>query len=235
MHQVIHWVEIASDVVDVLLLLRFLLLRFFPTYAFVILYSAITVLFDGVSLAISPETELAARIFLYSRLIVAFVFPLAAWEVFELAPTKVTKLRQLQAIRLVGGLFAMAIFAAAVVFLTAEDSTPAVDLFGQVGLLLWPTSAVASLMFLWTMRRLLRAQQIELAGNTRVLAVFFAFAFTAEIISFILTMVEAQFKLELGIAEILLNSAFMALCFWCMLRLKTLKVTEVPESPAGTK
>lgn len=235
MHQAIHWVEIGSDVVDILLLLRFLLLRFFPTYAFVVLYSVITVLFDCVSMVISPDTELGTRVFLYSRIIVAIVFPLAAWDVFELAPPKLLKLRQLQAVRMVGSLLAMMIFAVVIVLLTStSDNGPAVDLFGQVGLLLWPTSAVASLMFLWALRRLSRVQQVELSGNTRVLAIFFVLAFLAELVSFVLTMIAAQFKLELGVAEIALNCAFMILCLWCMARLKSLKETAVPESPPGT-
>ena len=235
MHQVTHWVDIASTAVELLLLLRFLQLRFFPAYTFVVLFGAVTVLFDGVSLAVPGDSELATRLFLYSRLVLLFVFPLAAWESFELTPPKVLKLRQLHSTRLVGSMVGMFLVGALFIGFSGDENLTAVDVWGQIGLFVWPISAMVSLVFLWSMLRITRLQKLELPVNTRVLAHFFAVIFILEVVSWVAMMIAASYKLDLDIAAIVLNCAYMAVCLWCIVRLKSLSATVVPESPAQTK
>jgi hypothetical protein len=75
-----HWTEYAAAAFDLGLLVRILALRLQRTYVFLTLACTLAVLFDGAVLFYAPGSE---RVQIYGNLFLAFIFPLAAWDIFE--------------------------------------------------------------------------------------------------------------------------------------------------------
>lgn len=232
MHQVTHWVDVASAVVDGLLLLRFLQLRFFSVYTFAVLFASVNVIFDAVSLATPANSELGARLFLFSKLVVLFVFPLAAWESLDLSPPPVLRLRQMYSVQLGGSFIVMFVVAFLLTFLSATDNATTIDLWGQVGFFSWPVSALLSFIFLWKMRAALNSQKLEIPPNGRVLSKFFRWVFAIELLSWLALVTTSGLNRQtpLDILAVCLNCAGMGISMWCIFRLKSLTVSTVPES-----
>lgn len=109
--QIIYWVNVVSTVADSLLLLRFLQLRLTGTYTFIGLYLVVTVLLDGGFWLAGVHTPASDRVFVYSRFVMAVVFPLAAWDVFEEVQEQTAKFRRLHTLRLLSGFLMAALFA----------------------------------------------------------------------------------------------------------------------------
>src|SRR3982751_582503 len=95
LHQASHWTEIAGIAVSALLLCRVLALRLHRVYLFITLVCLLDLLFGGIELWLGDRSQASSRIFLYSRFVYAFVYPMVAWDVFEEMKAQVGKLRRL--------------------------------------------------------------------------------------------------------------------------------------------
>ncbi len=179
-----HWMEIVATAADVLLLCRVLMLRLHRVYVFITLACLLSIFFDAVDLSLGTGSEAGLRVFLYSRFLYAVLYPLIAWDVFEEMKTQIAKLRRLAIGRLISGL----VFATMFGFILAlyfQDS----DAAGQppvmimLAIVLWAGSSTATLAFLWTLHRAIRAQHLERPNNTHVWMIFYQLLLIAEVLT----------------------------------------------------
>lgn len=229
-----HWMEIAATAVDALLLGRVLLLRLNRLYVYITLACLLGVFFDVVGLWPGMATEVSRRIFLYSRYIYALVFPLAAWDVFEEMKPQISKLRRLAATRLIMGLFFATMFGFLIsLFAQNADASGEPSLALTLSLVLWAGSSTATLGFLWSVHRGIRAQNLERPNNTSVWMVYFELAMIGEVLSCFYSLVIPFMKPQLtGIFDIVFNTYGMAITAWCILKLRRLP-SGVPSTPAN--
>ncbi len=225
--QVNHWIEIIGTAIDALLLLRILQLKLHRTYVFITLACVLSLFFDGVMLWFHSDSPEFGRIFIYSRFLYAFVFPAAAYDVWEEAKAHVARIRRLAIFRLVSSLIIAAILGLIITgFASGQDSSDEA-LYATFGVILWAASTTASLAFLWSMHRLTRAQKIELPSNTAVWLLFYQLTLAGEVVACFLIIINQQFSpfvstaldVSLGLYEILVT-------LWCIWKLRAL--------PSGT-
>lgn len=237
LNQTIHWMQIVGTAADALLLGRVLALKLHKVYAFIALYCVLEVLFDVAAWWLGWQSEESTRVYFYSRFLYAALFPAMAWDVFEEIKSQITKLRRIPTARLMSGLFVTAIFAC-LIFATVEekDFASSSGLIELVGVFLWAGSCSASLIFVWTLNRAIRAQKIELPNNTSVWLIYFMLTLVLAILESALIL----FGLKLGsVQQDILTLFFMAfdvaLTAWCIIRLKALPShgTATPEKVNG--
>jgi hypothetical protein len=184
-----HWLEFVATAVDAVLLLRILSLRLHRTYTFITLAAAIAVFIDGVMLWLGSGSKEFARVFLYSRFLYGFIFPAAAWDVFEEIRSQVAKLRRLAIFRLISSLILAAIFGFMIVgFAGVEDESGGPGVVPTLAFVIWAAAATASLALLWSMHRAIRAQNIETPRNTFVWLVFFQLVLVGEVFACLFTI-----------------------------------------------
>jgi hypothetical protein len=235
LNQIIYWMNVVSTAADTLLLLRFLLLRLNRAYMFVGLYFVITVLLDAGFWIAGLHTPASDRLFVYSRFVMAVVFPLAAWDIFEEVQDQLGKFRRLHAVRLISGILMAGLFALILSsFVSSDEQVSGIS--GTVlesALALWTICAITSAIFLWNMRRSAKGQQIALPLNTRVLWLFFMAILLCEVAQSIEVLVGpliARFADHLEIAFGALN---LALVLWCTVRLRRIASNETAPQSEG--
>ena len=229
--QVNHWMEILGTGVDLLLLARVLMLRLFRVYLFITLVCVLTVFFDGVSLWLGTGSVENFQVFLYSRFLWAVMYPLASWDVFEEVKGQITKLRRVAIGRLVSGLFFAAVFSMIfLAFVDTGEQNSTLNLTGTFGIILWAGSSTASLAFLWTIHRAMRAQNVMKPNNTSVWLIFYEFSLAAEILScVVLLMPLKEGTLSRGI-ELAFLVYSIAVTVWCTVRLRPSSTNAEPAS-----
>ncbi len=229
--QVIRWVDIVGTIADVLLLIRLLTLRLHKVYVFITLYAAVTTVLDAGAWMTGLTSPASLRLFVYSRFLMAAVFPLTAWDVFEEVQQHIGKLRRLHTMRLVSGLLLTSVFA---LVLSASLDDPDVEGMGaatiQVALLLWAATVSASGLFLWNMRRTLRqvigalpngSLPSALPNNTSVLWVFVLLTLIGEILECLLHIFAPMFPANVtGAIDVVVSSFDTVLVMWCIVRLR---------------
>ena len=222
--QVNHWMQLAATAADCLLLLRILTLRLYRTYSFVTLAAVLAVFFDAVLLWLGQESREFTRVFLYSRFLYAFVFPAVAYDVFEEAKGQVAKFRRLGIQRLISSIILAAIFGFIVAgFAGTEQEHQADATLATVALVVWAASSTASVAFLWSMRRVIRIQKIEMPRNTSVLVVFYGLAFSIEVLSCLYAIAGPLLNTAVsGIIELTVNIFGIAITAWCILKLRAM-------------
>ncbi len=181
MKEVNHWIEILGTAVDLALLLRIGQLKLYRTYSSSPWF-AFFVFFDGVALWLGSSSAEFARVFFYSRFLYAFVFPMAAYDVWEEVKSHMGRIRKLAMFRLVSSLLVAAIFGLIIGVFASDDAAGASSAENTFAVILWSASSTASLGFLWSMHRLTRAQKVELVGNTPVWLLFFELSFVGEVV-----------------------------------------------------
>ena len=214
--QVARWTEIAGTVADVLLLLRIVTLRLYRTYQFVTLYCVVVVGLDAAGWMLGLASKESERVFVYSRFLMIVIFPLAAWDCFEVLPESLRVFRRPQLIRLIAGML-LTTMLAMLVGATADSGNP-YDVTVEVAIIVWLSAAAASLGFIWIMRRLARVQKLALTANTETLSLFFLLALVLEVLaaaSVVMPMRSAAPTIEIG-----LSLAGAAVSAWCILRLR---------------
>ncbi len=230
-----HWLEIVGTALDAILLGRVFLLRLYRLYVFITLGCLLSVFFDVVFLWLEPDARSSANVFIYSKFLYAFLFPLIAWDVFEEIGAQIAKLRRLAIIRLVSGLVFACLFGLVVsMFLDTSDSNGDASVATTVGLLLWAGSSTAALAFLWTLHRQTRAQKIELPNNTYVWLVFWELSFLAEVLTCFWFLVLPLFKshaVEEGV-QLVFTLYGIAITAWCVFKLRAV-ASSVPSAPAN--
>jgi hypothetical protein len=234
LNETVHWMQIVGTVADGLLLWRVLALKLHRVYAFIALYCVLELFFDVAVCWLGWQSEESARVYFYSRFLYAALFPAVAWDVFEEIKSQAAKLRRLPAARLISGLFVTGVFAC-LMFATLEekDFNGTSGLVELVGVFLWAGSCSASLVFVWTLYRITRAQKLELPNNTTVWLIFFMLTLVAAILE--CGVILFGFKLSTPLQHIVtlvFLSFDLALTAWCILRLKAVPShgTATPEN-----
>jgi hypothetical protein len=219
--QITLWVDVVATAADVLLLARVLQLRLQRVYLFITLACALSVFFDFVQLWFGLNSQESARIGLYSRFLYAAVYPLAAWDIFEEIKAQVAHMRRIAAGRLITGLFLAALFGFLMsLFITGDDNQSAF-LSTTLATVLWAGSTTATLGFLWSLQRSLKAQQIVRPNNTFVWMTFYQLMMLAEIVAcFGGVLVAATNATVAGVLDICLLIYGLIITVWCMARLK---------------
>jgi hypothetical protein len=231
--QVNHWFDFAATAIDLLLLLRVLTLKLHRTYFFIALACLLSVFFDGVALWLGPDSQENFRVFLYSRFLYAFVFPVAAWDVFEEFAPNLAKLRRLAISRTITSLVLITLFGLALsAFLASGSEADDSTFIKTLAVFVWTGAAAASLSFLWVMHKELRTQKLAPPRNTSVWLLFYELILLGEIATCFLLQISGIFSQM--VAEILmlaLMSYGMGVTLWCAIKLRSLH-TESPSEPA---
>lgn len=227
------WVDMVASAADVLLLARVLQLRLQRVYLFITLACALAVFFDGVQLWFGINSQESARVGLYSRFLYAVVYPLAAWDVFEEMKPQVSQMRRIAAGRLITGLFLAALFGFLLsLFITGDDTQSLVST--TVATVLWAGSTTATLGFLWSLQRALKAQHLIRPNNTFVWMTFYQLTMIAEIVAcFGGVLVAATNAIAGGVLDICLLLYGLIITVWCTARLKRIPSDATTTASAG--
>jgi hypothetical protein len=227
----VEWVQMAATGVEAVLLIRVFTLKLHRVYAFITLYCALNVLFDAASWYFGWEAPETGRISTYSLFLFAALYPIVAWDVFEESKAQVAKLRRLQAIRLVSGLFITGICAILLgLNIDATDANGNSALPAFLGVFLLTGSASACAAFLWFLQRFIRAQKIVIAHNTMIWIVFFILALSLEIVDCMAEIIRPFLPAPIpDITALVLLACEMALLTWCILRLRAI-ASDVPSA-----
>jgi hypothetical protein len=218
-----HWLEIVGTVVDVILLGRVLLLRLYRLYLFITLALVLSVFFDAVALWLDPEPKTIATVFIYSRFLYAFVFPLIAWDVFEEVKEQVAKIRRLAIARLISGLVFACVFGFIIAVLAdTTDQSGDSAVFVTIALIFWAGSSTATLAFLWTLHRQIRTQKLELPNNTYVWMLFWELSLLLEVLSCFWVLAEPLVKTGDEYVQLAFNICGIALAAWCVVKLRAI-------------
>ncbi len=227
-----HWMDIGGTVIDGLLLLRILQLKLHRIYFFITLAAFLTLFFDGVMLWLGSTSREFELVFIYSRFLYAFVFPAAAYDVWEEAKSQVASIRKPAAFRLVTSLLVAAVLGLIITGFAANDE-PEGAVLGTFAVILWAASTTASLAFLWSVHRLARAKKIELPSNTAVWLLFYQLSLAGEVVACLLLIVGQEFSAFVGtVLEVSLGLYGIAITLWCIWHLRPLR-SDVPSAPEG--
>jgi hypothetical protein len=220
--------EYAAAAIDVVLLLRVLALRLQRTYIFLTLACALAVLFDAAILSLTRDSPERMRVEVYSSLLIAFVFPLAAWDVFEEIATSIAAVRRIAILRTLTSLLMVTFFGLLLASPTfhAEDPTGLAFVLALT-IIVSTGSATGCLTFLWVVRRALRLQKITLPHNTFVWMVFYALLLGGQIVTWSLLLLEDALSLPstafaTQFISLVLDTFGMVITVWCALRLRAL-------------
>ncbi|HEX4748992.1 MAG TPA: hypothetical protein VH302_05570 [Bryobacteraceae bacterium] len=227
------WVFIAGTAADALLLARVLQLRLPRTYLYITLACIIGLFFDAVQLWFGIRSEETQRIFLYSRFLYAFLYPLAAWDVIEEMKGPVLQLRRVLAGRLVTGLLLTAAFGFILsLFLTSDNDQPFMST--ALALVLWAGASSSTLGFLWSMQRGVKAQQLVRPHNTFVWMTFYQLILLGEVVSCLggalATLANATVE---TLVEIVINLFVLGVTIWCIASLKRVSTDVQTELSTG--
>ena len=235
--QASHWMAIAGTAVDALLLCRVLMLRLQRVYVFITLACLVSVFFDLVSLWLANDAEGSTRVFFYSRFLYLFLFPLVGSDVFEEMKPQIAKLRKAALARLISGLFFAVLFGFLMsLFAAPQDSSGSPLLVFTMAIVLWAGSGTATLAFLWTLDRAIRAQNIPRPHNTAIWVVFWQLDLLAEVLyCFYILMSQVTGKTALSdVVYLLFGTYGIAITLWCILKLRALP-SDVPSAPASAQ
>jgi drug/metabolite transporter (DMT)-like permease len=229
--QAVDWAQMVVTVVEALLLVRVIALKLHRTYAFITLYCAVNVFFDGAAWYLGLQSQESERIFIYSLFFFTVLYPLVVWDVFEESKAQVGKLRRLQIVRLVSGMFLTGICALLLgLNLDTTDAKGKSTLAAFLGIFLLTGSASASAAFIWVVRRFVRSQKVAIAHNTIIWMIFFFVIFALAILDCMATIARSYIPDLAGdivwLVLLLLNLIVLA---WCILRLKAI-ASDVPST-----
>lgn len=225
--------EIGGTVIDGLLLLRILQLKLHRIYFFISLAAFLSLFFDGVMLWLGSNSHEFARVFIYSRFLYAFVFPAAAYDVWEEAKSQVANVRRPAAFRLISSLLIASVLGLIITGFAANDEAGEGVVLGSFAVILWAASTTASLAFLWSVHRLTRAKKIELPSNTAVWLLFYQLSLAGEVVACFLMIVDQQFSPFVGtVLDVSLGVYEIAITLWCIWHLRALS-SDVPSAQEG--
>ncbi len=228
--QVNHWIEIAGVAIDVLLLFRILQLKLHRVYLFITLASVLSLFFDSVGLWLGTDSRESLRVFLYSRFLYAFLFPAAAYDVWEEVKSQIARIRKFATFRLVSSLLLAAILGLIISSFAGSDEAGSETLVGTFALIIWAAASTASLAFLWSMHRLVRAQNVALPNNTAVWLLYFQLSMAGEVAACFFIIIDQQFSAFVtNTLSISLNLYGIFITIWCVWKLRAL-ASDVPSA-----
>ncbi len=231
--QVNYWMDIGGTVIDGLLLLRILQLKLHRVYFFITLAAFLSLFFDGVMLWLGPRSHEFVLVFIYSRFLYAFIFPAAAYDVWEEAKAQVANIRRPAAFRLVSSLLIASVLGLIVTGFAANQEAGEGVVLGTFAVILWAASTTASLAFLWSVHRLTRAKKIELPSNTAVWLLFYQLSLAGEVVACVLMIIDQEFSAFVGtVLDVSLGVYEIAITLWCIWHLRALS-SDVPSAQEG--
>lgn len=231
--QVNYWMDIAATAIDGLLLLRILQLRLHRIYFFITLAAFLSLFFDGVMLWLGPRSHEFVLVFIYSRFLYAFVFPAAAYDVWEESKSLVGNIRRPAAFRLVSSLLIASILGLVITGFAATEDAEQGAVLGTFAVILWAASTTASLAFLWSVHRLARARKIELPSNTAVWLLFYQLSLAAEVVACVLMIVDQQFSPFVStLLDVSLGLYSIVITVWCVWHLRA-QSSDLPSAQEG--
>jgi hypothetical protein len=238
LNQINHWIEYAAAGIDLVLLLRVLTLRLQRTYVFLTLACALAVIFDVASLLYAEEQF--PRVWIYSELFSALIFPLAVWDIFEEIASSVAALRRLAIMRTLASLIIISFFG--LLWLTSvsqSDDPTGLSFLFALTLIVSTGSAAGCLGFLWIMHRGLTLQKILTPKNTTVWMIFYALLMVGQIASWLVLIAEETISQPARdtfspIANLVLNFFGMVITVWCAFRLRGLP-KDIPSPVSETE
>jgi hypothetical protein len=231
--QVNYWMDIGGTVIDGLLLLRILQLRLHRIYFFITLAAFLSLFFDGVMLWLGPRSHEFVLVFIYSRFLYAFVFPAAAYDVWEESNSQIANIRRPAAFRLVSSLLIASFLGLIITGFAANDQAGEGVVLGTFAVILWAASTTASLAFLWSVHRLARAKKIELPSNTAVWLLYYQLSLAGEVVACVLMIIDQQFSAFVGtVLDVSLGCYEIAITAWCIWHLRALS-SDVPSAREG--
>jgi uncharacterized membrane-anchored protein len=218
----VDWMQMGVTVVEGVLLFRVISLRLDRIYAFITRYCTLNLLFDVAAWYVGWDAPETITIFVYSLFFFAVLYPFTAYDTFEESKAQVAKLRRLQTIRLMSGLFITGICALVLgLSMQPTDAQGNSTIAAFMGVFLLTGSASACAAFLWFMYRLIRTQKIAIAHNTFVWAVFFIAALSLAIVNCVAVLIRPLIPaIAADIIGVILLSFDLALLTWCIIRLK---------------
>jgi hypothetical protein len=230
---VIHWTATAGLVLEVLLLFRLLALKLQKTYAFVTLYWAVSIIIDSAQCFFGWDSKESTQIGLHQPLLLALIYPLLVWDVFEEIRPKVATVMRFQATRMISGLVVTVIMSGLwSLFFLDELRKTAGGPFVQFGLFLWLGSMSVSALFLISVYRAAKVQHVSLARNTTVWLGLAAVVLAADVIYFVVLLAAPVLSQNASqVITLLLELASIAVTLWCVFRMRPVPegVTSQPE------
>ena len=231
--QASHWIEIVGTAADALLLCRVLLLKLQRVYVFITLACVLALFFDAVDLWLAPDRDQSDRLFLYSRFLYAFLFPLVVFDVFEEMKSQISRVRRMAVGKLVSGLFFATVFGFLLSAFAPPGDRSEPSVLPMLGLVLWAGSSTASLAFAWTLRRAIRAQNMVPPNNTMVWMAFWQLFLLAQVLYCFFSLVIPLLKNgSADVLDIVFNTYDIVITAWCILKLRALP-SDVPSTPAN--
>ena len=226
--QINHWMEYANAVIDAFLLLRVLALRLQRTYLFLTLACLLNVFFDVIELSIAHTSPEGERTLVYSNLLLAFVFPLAAWDVFEEIPPALMAFRRSAMLRALTSILMVSFFGLLVALPAFNADNPMdIPFLFRLMVVVSTGSATGCLTFFWVMRKAFRVQKIPFPHNTFVWMMFYGLTLASQIVIwFIVFVEEALGQPSTGvvgeITETIAALYGITITIWCGWKLKAL-------------
>ncbi len=215
----------AGTVIEGLLLLRMFSLRLQRLYTWLTLYWAVSLVFDAGTWLLGFDTPQAIMLDRYAFFLLAVVFPLAAWDAFEEMKNVIGKLRLIQGSRMVSGIFATLLLGAILfAFMVPADADKDAGLL-DLGPIVWFISLCASTMFVWSLRYLIKKQNLPTPGNTVLWVDVFLVVLGCEVLGWLAAFAE---QLTGGPAAVPvlrsialgLNLIEVAATLWALIRLR---------------
>jgi hypothetical protein len=216
--EAIHWTEIAGLIAEALLLARLLFLKLHRIYAFVTLYWAVSIIFDSTYWFFGWDSKESAQIGAHAPLLLAVLYPLLVWDVFEEVRPKLRLVLRFQTVRMISGLVVTVIMSAiwSMLFIDALEKTPGGP-WVQFGLFLWLGSTSVSALFLFTLHKAIKSMSLRLPRNTSVW-----FTFSVIVLAVDLLTVATSFLNENAyhVIEFTLQLVSVAVTIWCGVRIR---------------
>jgi len=223
----------AGAVLEALLLARLISLKLHKTYAFVTLYWAVAIIIDVSHWVVGWDSKDSLQIALHEPLILAVLYPLLVWDVFEEIKPKLAVTLRFQATRMISGLVVTVIMSGiwALFFLDELAKSPGGPLV-QFGLFLWLGSMSVSALFLISVYRATKKQGLALPRNTTVWLWLASIVLAADFTEFLLLLAGPLLsKSSMEVVDMILQLVFIGVIVWCGIRMRPVpsNVSSEPE------
>ena len=220
MKQAVHWILLSGSILDTILLIRVLGLRLQRIYLFITLDCVLGVLFDWVVFYLGWNSPESMRLIDLTRFLYAALTPLIAWDVFEELKREASKIRWLEATRMVLSLVVMGAFSflllTPAIFGDTQDASA--DWTAALGSYLWGAACVAATIFIWRTRRSLRKLEIRLPRNTTVWSIYYILTFFSSIAG--VGIAFSTWKFDENIMNIVFTLWDIGCTIYCVVRLR---------------
>lgn len=218
--EAMHWMLLSGSVLDTLLLVRVLGLRLYRVYAFITLDCLLGAMLDWVSVYFGLDSPESHRVDIYTRFLFAVLTPLIAWDVFEEVKSEVSKIRQLEAVRMGLSLIIIGVFSLLLLFnvTSAQSAEAEAEWPAALGLFLWGGSCITSVIFLWRIWRTARKLEVALPRNTTVWWIYYMLTMGSSVVS--VAFLFSGWKLNPDMVTTVMTAFLIGCTVFCLARLR---------------